>query len=1555
MAILIVHAVNNLIWNPGWRDFGKSPNLYVEVHDSKDHIFKTRIVKRNTKPTWTDSFKLTSPPLSMLTFRLLHDAPGPDVRIAEAETTVGELMEQSSPNEAVVWLDMKAPNGEILGRLSVSLYAFTGGKGIEKMSEDTSKLKLQPLVGDALDSFVAVEGLSGAKISDTLSAVLSALENIVKVGDELAKGRIAKTSILGVGQRIDELTAALLRLKDEFDRGIAVQTTVVSAQILDKVEKLENSSVLSDLKRARRSSHRPSTRRECLPGTRSEFIEHITQRLSTPSEARIVWLSGVAGSGKSTIATSVSEYFRGLGRLGIFLCFARNDMVGSDPILVLHAIAYGLATLHPHIEAAICMALSRDSNLVDAPIDKQFQELLLGPLESVKQHLIGPFIVVIDALDECDDNSRNVLGNLITNFFTKLPAAFRFFVTSRPDFNITRLFRHKAVVEECSLDKAAENDHDISVYILDRLATIRQAHRLSCIWPGEDVIQQLINLSGTLFIWAATALDFVEGKKLFEPHKRLETLLKTPFQTGGNLDQLYTLALASDGDWDDKGFRESATAILAAIALAKAPMTDSAMDAILGLDDGTAARVLNFLGSVVQWSAGQPARSLHASFDDFLVSPHRVDNPWFFDVAKAKKSLASGCFMVMQKHLKFNICRLPDSHLLNSEVSGLKETRESHLTPALTYATRFWGPHLGDSEFDDEILVSLQGFLTGKFLFWLEVLSVLQEMASAPGILQFAQKYMLGKDKWIEMFLRDAQKFVSVFAPAIAESAPHIYISAIPLAPRQSAVRAQYLSWFPRLLRYTVPESWVNLEKSLGHDSPVMSVAFSPDGKHIVSGSDDNTTVRIWDAATGAAIGEPLQGHDSAVTSVAFSPDGKHIVSGSFDQTVRIWDAAIGEAIGEPLQGHISWITSVVFSPDRQHIVSGSSDRTVRIWDAATGTAIGEPLQGHGNAVTSVAFSPDGKHIVSGSDDNTVRIWDAATGEAIREPLRGHGNAVTSVAFSPDGKHIVSGSYDNTVRIWDAATGEAIGEPLQGHDSAVTSVAFSPDSQCIVSGSSDRTVRIWDAATCAAIREPLQGHVGWVTSVAFSPDGQHIVSGSSDQTVRIWDAAIGEAIGEPLQGHISWITSVVFSPDRQHIVSGSSDRTVRIWDAATGAAIGEPLQGHDSWVTSVAFSPDGKHIVSGSHDNTVRLWDAATGEAIGEPLQGHDSAVASVGFSPDGKHIVSGSFDQTVRIWDAATGAAIGEPLQGHGNAVTSVAFSPDSQCIVSGSSDRTVRIWDAATGQAIREPLQGHGNAVTSVAFSPDGKHIVSGSDDNTVRIWDAATGAAIGEPLQGHGNAVMSVAFSPDGKHIVSGSDDNTVRIWDAATCAAIGEPLQGHVSWVTSVAFSPDGKHIVSGSDDNTVRIWDAATGAAIGEPLQGHDSWFTSVVFSPDSQHIGSGSYDQTVWDAATGGEPLQDSTTDPIPWAFHRCANTSSNPNLGLEFIATHPSWQLSRWMDFLNIIQTYVDPSDAPRQLLYALVSTRYILAGSESLDLSSFVHGTEWEKCIEQQYRNMQ
>ncbi|KAF7333125.1 WD40 repeat-like protein [Mycena venus] len=208
-------------------------------------------------------------------------------------------------------------------------------------------------------------------------------------------------------------------------------------------------------------------------------------------------------------------------------------------------------------------------------------------------------------------------------------------------------------------------------------------------------------------------------------------------------------------------------------------------------------------------------------------------------------------------------------------------------------------------------------------------------------------------------------------------------------------------------------------------------VAFSPDGKQVVSSSADHT-VRIWDVATGEALGASLEGHTGAVFSVAFSPDGKQIVSGSRDQPVRIWDVATGEAVGAPLEGHTNWVRSVAFSPDGKQIVSGSGDQTVHIWDVATREAVGAPLEGHTSSVFSVVFSPDGKQIVSGSDDHTVCIWDVATGEAVGAPLKGHTSVANSVAFSPDGKQVVSGSHDYTVRIWDPAKVKAVGVPLGG-------------------------------------------------------------------------------------------------------------------------------------------------------------------------------------------------------------------------------------------------------------------------------------------------------------------------------------------------------------------------------------------------------------------------------------------------------------------------------------------------------------------------------------------
>ena len=200
----------------------------------------------------------------------------------------------------------------------------------------------------------------------------------------------------------------------------------------------------------------------------------------------------------------------------------------------------------------------------------------------------------------------------------------------------------------------------------------------------------------------------------------------------------------------------------------------------------------------------------------------------------------------------------------------------------------------------------------------------------------------------------------------------------------------------------------------LQHVNRVNSAQFSPDGKHIVTASDDNTA-RVWDAKTGEPVTEPLK-HEDSVNSAQFSPDGKYIVTASYDYTARVWDAKTGEPVTESLR-HEGPVYSAQFSPDGKYIVTASDDNTARVWDAKTGEPVTEPLK-HEDSVNSAQFSPDGKYIVTASYDYTARVWDAKTGEPVTESLR-HEGPVYSAQFSPNGKYIVTASWDKTARVWE--------------------------------------------------------------------------------------------------------------------------------------------------------------------------------------------------------------------------------------------------------------------------------------------------------------------------------------------------------------------------------------------------------------------------------------------------------------------------------------------------------------------------------------------------------
>lgn len=483
-----------------------------------------------------------------------------------------------------------------------------------------------------------------------------------------------------------------------------------------------------------------------------------------------------------------------------------------------------------------------------------------------------------------------------------------------------------------------------------------------------------------------------------------------------------------------------------------------------------------------------------------------------------------------------------------------------------------------------------------------------------------------------------------------------------------------------------------------------LCLAFSPDGGRIAGARGSGIEIR--DAETREQIlGIPLE--FGRVRALCWSPDGKRIAVGSDDNSLRLFDALTGEQVRE-CTGHRGGISTVACSPDGRWIVSGSRDGTIKIWDSSTGSDFAT-FTGHRGHVCGVAFRPDGRQIVSAGRDNSVKLWTTFSAPAPRV-VTTHADCVSSVAFTPDGRRVISGSWDRTARVCDIATGKQVAV-FNGHSHLISSVARGDNGKTFISGSWDGSVGVWEVST-GKERFVIKPELGSINAVAMGPSGKLVAAGGGCDRIIVFRASTGERVSEIHLGQSDEAQllgpAIAFSPDGSQIVSGIPNGQLGIWDTTTGRKL-RSMQGHNASIRCVVFSRDGQRIVSGGDDNTVRVWNAYTGEEL-RSLHGHTRPVLSVAVSTDMRRIVSGSSDLTMKVWDVRTGERT-LTLRGHGEAVHSVAFSPDGTQVLSGSQDGTVRIWDGApTTVTALTPTSPDNKAKTARTLTPS---FTEGSND--------------------------------------------------------------------------------------------------------------------------------------------------------------------------------------------------------------------------------------------------
>lgn len=1090
----------------------------------------------------------------------------------------------------------------------------------------------------------------------------------------------------------------------------------------------------------------------CLEHTRVQILSEIREWIDHDSDKRIYWLNGMAGTGKSTISLTIAREYHEKKQLGASFFFSRGggDLASTNKLA--STVAIQLAEYSPVLRQHLLYASALNPRISHLALYNQWQKLILEPLGLLKPNDIqSPLLIIIDALDECDDERD--IAMLIECFAStaasikKIPL--RLFITSRPDRpvnvgfgNMSTNLHHYFVLH--SIEQSIV-DGDLMIYYRHQLAQLSQRHSWNKRVLSGDMIESLVHKSHGLFIYAATVCRFVDQGGILAEQRLINLYALGPSHSGAEkeLDRIYTTVLESSfgGQLDGREntiLQQRFQKVVGSILVLFDTFNLSDLAGIIDEPKTVAISVLQSLGSVLEVSEdeGKHIDILHPSFRDFLLESGRCSNELFVISPKQLHyNLFERCLAIMRNSLHKDMCSLKKPGAKARDIS--KSQVDKCIPLSVQYACTYWIKHLQKS---GQKLVNHEGmvnFFRVDFLGWLEVLGLLgrlpEGISMLAGLLASLEDTLGGENhqqtlqslrKLIKLkpmtlfgtgtnrasdnsqilnaLLRDAKQFAFRHARIIEEAPLQVYCSALLFSPEQSLIRQIYHNQTPN---WMIPSfqrrgTWSAYTQFLWHQNSPGIFNFSPDGNLLASACSDGT-IWLWDLVTGANQ-RILESHSksASIFSLVFSSKGNLIASGSADGAVRLWNYTSG--IFQGILRHKMAVYRVKFSPDGTKLVSYSrcEDRVHHDDD--------------GKARSTKAF---------------IRLWDIASRKKQwKHPTHNPGD----ISFLPDGKRIVY-SCQGVTGLLDAKTG--------------------------------RLARI------------LAKHIGQLCSSGLLSSGQmiglriaaYIELYDVQTNVRRWRYKTAE-----------FVSDISFSPDDRVLAAAFRDR-IELLNAVSGHrthAITYSMIGSTK-LNRIAFSSDGKLLATSLHNNTIIFWDTTVGRRLSATYPDLYESYATT-TSECGNFVAIMLFFKTNRlqpakvqlhVWDTQNLRTMyAFSLTAHRN-MEYMILSPNAQLIAIQWKKDLCDLFDCKLGKSVvcsNKATCGFSSLddrLRTCIFSPDSKFVALWTVHRTIQIWDTQS-FTMAQEIKTTYWWYPNMAFSFDSKLFAVTTTNQQLDVFDLQT---------------------------------------------------------------------------------------------------------------------------------------------------------------------------------------------